>query len=141
MGHFTADKKDWDIQVLIPDMNTTDDHAGFNGPAAGQTLTMVFTKSAGIKNDSEAGTHSVGYDILGPTESPGKLDKASMSNLDNVKDSGSPLATLAKISLSDVDNKRGLRDDRHRLRLQQRHLRRRPRAARSVHRRRAQRRR
>ena len=106
-GHFTADKKDWDIQVLIPDMNTTDDHAGFNGPAAGQTLTMVFTKSAGIKNDSEAGTHSVGYDILGPTDSPGKLVLDSMSNLDNVEGSGSPLPTLAKITLSDVDNSRG----------------------------------
>ena len=106
-AHFTDDKKDWDIQVLIPDMNTSDDYDGFNGPMKGQKLTMVFTKSAGIKNDSEAGTHSVGYDILSPTQSPGKLDRDSDSNLDNVEDSGSPLATLAKISLSDVDNKRG----------------------------------
>ena len=108
-AHFTPDKKDWDIQVLIPDMNTSDvdQYSNFDGPKAGQTLTLVFTKSSGIKNDSEAGTHSVGYDILGPNDNPGKLDKTSMSNLDNVEGSGSPLATLAKISLSDVDNSRG----------------------------------
>ena len=108
-AHFTNDKKDWDIQVLIPDMNTSDvdQYSNFDGPKAGQTLTLVFTKSAGIKNDSEAGTHSVGYDILGPNDNPGKLDRDSMSNLDNVEGSGSPLATLAKITLSDVDNSRG----------------------------------
>ena len=108
-AHFTDDKKDWDIQVLVPDMNTSDvdQYSNFDGPKAGQTLTLTFTKSSGIKNDSEAGTHSVGYDILGPNDNPGKLDKTSMSNLDNVEGSGSPLATLAKISLSDVDNSRG----------------------------------
>ena len=102
-AHFTADKKDWDIQVLIPDMNTADDddYSGFDGPKAGQTLILTFTKSSGIKNDSEAGDHSVGYSILGPNDAVGDPQ---------VKDAGiagAPLATLAKISLSDVDNDRG----------------------------------
>ena len=101
--HFTADKKDWDIQVLIPDMNTTDDddYSGFDGPKAEQTLILTFTKSSGIKNDSEAGDHSVGYSILGPNDAVGDPQ---------VKDAGiagAPLATVAKIALSDVDNDRG----------------------------------
>ena len=84
-------------------MNTTDDddYSGFDGPKAGQTLILTFTKSSGIKNDSEAGTHSVGYSILGPNDAVGDPQ---------VKDAGiagAPLATLAKISLSDVDNDRG----------------------------------
>ncbi len=99
--HFTADKDDYDIQVLIPDMNTTDDYDGFDGPKMGQTLVLVFTKSAGIKNNSEEGTHSVGYSILGPTDSVGGPMYA-----DDMID-GAPLKTLAKIGLSDVDNDRG----------------------------------
>ena len=102
-AHFTPDKDDWDIQVLIPDMNTSDvdQYSNFDGPKAEQTLTLTFTKSSGIKNNSEAGKHSVGYSILGPTDAVGGPQ---------VKDadiSGAPLATVAKISLSDVDNDRG----------------------------------
>ena len=98
------------------------------------------------ERQSEAGTHSVGYDILGPNDNvPGKLDvRDSMSNLDNAMRASnrkSPLATLAKISLSDVDNSRGYETYRHRLRLQQRHLRRASTCWRPVHRWRAQRRR
>ena len=100
-SHFTADKDDYDIQVLIPDMNTTDDYDDFNGPKMGQTLVLVFTKAAGIKNNSEEGTHSVGYSILGPTDSVGDPQFAD-ADID-----GAPLKTLAKISLSDVDNDRG----------------------------------
>ena len=100
-SHFTADKDDYDIQVLIPDMNTTDDYDDFNGPKMGQTLVLVFTKDAGIKNHSEEGTHSVGYSILGPTDSVGD-PQFKDADID-----GAPLKTLAKISLSDVDNDRG----------------------------------
>ena len=130
-GHFTADKSDWAIQVLIPDMNTTDDYDGFDGPKEGQTLVLTFTKSSGIRNDSEAGTHSVGYSILGPND--GANDGPQMSTYkafakgddamaaqvkttevmigvhnsvsENAADVG--LKTLAKIGLSDVDNDRG----------------------------------
>ena len=102
-AHFTADKKDWDIQVLIPDMNTSDvdKYSNFDGPKDGQTLTLTFTKSSGIKNNSEAGKHSVGYSILGPTDAVGgpQVKDADIAN--------APLATVAKISLSDVDNDRG----------------------------------
>ena len=121
-GHFTADKDDYAIQVLIPDMNTADRERfeGFNGPTMGQTLTLVFTKSAGIKNPSEEGTHSVGYAVLGPNESanggPDKKDAEIRIYKDGAPDPATdsdgafrtaPLSTVAKIGLSDVDNKRG----------------------------------
>ena len=94
--HFGGDD-DWSIQVFIPDMNTGDDFDGFDGPTAGQTVTMVVTKAAGIKNPSEEGTHSVGYSVLGPTDDNNDGPQAW---LDYTR-------TLAKISLSDEDNSRG----------------------------------
>ncbi len=102
-GYFTHDKDDWHIQVLIPDMNTSDvdKYSNFDGPKAGQTLTLTFTKSAGIRNDSEEGTHSVGYSILGPTDAVGNPEKKDADI------EGAPLATVAKIGLSDPDNDRG----------------------------------
>ena len=33
----------------------------------GQSVNLVFTKAAGIKNPTEAGTHSVGYSVLNAT--------------------------------------------------------------------------
>ena len=96
-GHFTADKDDYAIRVLIPDMNTGDDFDGFQGPMMGQTLTMTIAKAAGIKNPSEAGTHSVAYAVLGPTDDPNDGPEVQMGTV----------ATVAKISLSDVDNSRG----------------------------------
>ena len=98
-GHFTDDKDDYAIQVVLPDFNTADrsEFDGFNGPTMGQTLTMVFTKSAGIKNPSEAGTHSVAYAVLGPNDDPNDGPEVQMGTL----------ATYAKIGLSDVDNERG----------------------------------
>ena len=105
-GHFTADKDDYAIQVVIPDMNTADrpQFDGFQGPKRNQTLKLVFTKDAGIKNASEAGTHSVGYSVLGPNDDTNDGPEVT---LDGVADSGAPLSTVGKISLSDVDNTRG----------------------------------
>ena len=96
--HFTADKKDIDIEVLVPDMctNATDECEGDNGLMQGDTVTLVMTKAAGIKNPSEEGTHSTGYSVHDAT---GKaLTGFTATNT---------LGTLAKISLSDVDNSRG----------------------------------
>ena len=118
-GHFTADKDDYAIQVVIPDMNTTDhdDFREFNAPEMGQTLKLVFTKDSGIKNASEAGTHSVAYAVLGPNDSTNDGPNAPIDDdgrpenhytkLDGVANSGAPLSTVGKISLSDVDNIRG----------------------------------
>ena len=113
-GHFTADKDDYAIQVLIPDMNTADrsEFDGFQGPAMGQTLKLVFTKEAGIKNPSEAGSHSVGYSVLGPNDPQNNGPQKKDGDI-RIYDDGSlteeyaPLKTVAKISLSDVDNTRG----------------------------------
>ena len=133
-AHFTADKKDFDIRVSVPDMCANNEAAceGANGLMADDTVTMVIQKSAGIANPSEAGTHSVGASVLGATDNVGgpmyRTDKvyakgsevatmaqpkANAVNLgmrpetahDESADVG--LKTLAKIGLSDVDNSRG----------------------------------
>ena len=134
--HFTADKKDIDIRVSVPDLCTSETTAcqGRDGLMSGDTVTMVIQKSAGIKNPSEAGTHSVGASILGSADDVGgptystykayeKDSEAAMmalaennrqvmlgmhDSLASDKEAADiGLKTLAKISLSDVDNDRG----------------------------------
>ena len=102
-SHFTADKKDIDIRVSVPDMCTTDTPTcqGANGLRAGDTVTMVIQKSAGIKNPSEAGSHSTGYAILDSTaDVPSGPSGSGFMKANELK-------TVAMITLSDVDNKRG----------------------------------
>ena len=110
-GNFFDGDDDWAIQVYLPDLYTAsvDDAAGFQGPEAGQTLTMVVTKSAGITNPSEEGKHSVGYKFLGPTDDADKDGEMSLVTnvLDDAGMSTSELATFAKIGLSDEGNERG----------------------------------
>ena len=132
--HFTADKDDIDIRLQVPDMcaNNEAECEGANGLMSGDTVTVVIQKSAGIKNPSEAGTHSVGASVLGPVDNVGgpmyrtdkvyaKGSEAAMTGQeknnkvvlgtrpatahDENADVG--LKTLAKIGLSDVDNSRG----------------------------------
>ena len=96
-AYFDADKSDISIRVFIPDMCTssTDDCQGPNGVDAGQKLTMVVEDGSGIKNPTEAGSHSAAFKILGPTDSvPGPA----------VVNKDFELKTVAKIALSDVDN-------------------------------------
>ena len=93
-GYFTAGREDYAIRVFIPDMNT---EVGFDGPMMGQTLNLVFTEAAGIRNPSEEGTHSVGYALLGPNDEPGDEPEVQLGTV----------ATYAKISLSDDSNVRG----------------------------------
>ena len=106
--HFGGDD-DHSIRVFIPDMNTSDDADGYQGPAMGQTITLVFTKEAGIKNPSEAGGHSAAYRVLDP-DGDANGDGTSDVNSDSdgrgrVDLPGS--TTVAKVSLSDEDNSRG----------------------------------
>ncbi|MCY4414821.1 MAG: hypothetical protein OXE87_00695 [Chloroflexi bacterium] len=100
--HFGGDD-DWDIQVFVPDRNPGND-TGFDSWSDAQAsgIKLVLDK-AGVKNPTEAGTHSVGYSVLSPDESVGDPEV----KLDDVEGSGAPLATLAKISLSDEDAGRG----------------------------------
>ena len=97
--YFTKDKKDIAIRVLVPDMctNATDECEGPNGLRSGQTIMLVLESDSGIKNPPEAGTHSTGYALLGPT---GEIPNPPPNVLNMI-------ATVAKITLSDVDNKRG----------------------------------
>ena len=100
--HFGGDD-DWSIRVFIPDMDSST--SGYQGPVAGQTVNLVFTQAAGIKNPSEEGSHSVGYSVLGPNDAPN-----SGPQIYNHRDTNAHLVqlkTYAKISLSDDANKRG----------------------------------
>ena len=111
-AYFDEDKKDISIRVFIPDMCTssTDDCQGPNGVDADQTLTMVIEDDSGIKNPTEAGTHSVLIDILGPAYSiPKASDTLARNDALRATDPSTEqtLMTLPKISLSDVDNIRG----------------------------------
>ena len=98
--YFTADKDDISIQVFVPDMcpNATEGCEGDQGLNANDTVSLVVTKSAGIKNPSEEGTHSTGYKVLPATHT------GSVGGYDVATDI---LPTYAKIGLSDVDNSRG----------------------------------
>ena len=78
----------------------------------GQTVTLVFTKSAGIKNPSEAsdaGDHSAAYRVLdanGDANGDGTSDvNSASSDRGRVNLPGS--TTVAKIALNDDDNVRG----------------------------------
>ena len=105
--HFGGDD-DWSIRVFIPDMNDAE-NSGYNGPMQGQQVNLVFTKAAGIKNPSEAGTHSVGYSVLGPRDDANDGPQVTLM-VDRDKDGemdDPALETKAKISLSDEDNSRG----------------------------------
>ena len=98
---------DSSIRVYLPDFNTGDDYDGFQGPDARQTLTMVITDAAGIKNPTEAhdndnnyqNGYKAGYDLLGV----GEDIEGTPPSANNVDD----LIVQAKISLSDEDNTRG----------------------------------
>ncbi|MCY4560637.1 MAG: Ig-like domain-containing protein [Chloroflexi bacterium] len=106
--YFTADKKDIDIRVQVPDMcpNATNDCEGDNGLVMGQKVTLVLQKSADIKNPPEEGVHSTGYAVLTPTQGvPTNSQKGDVSI--GQWESLNTLNTWAKIGISDVDNSRG----------------------------------
>ena len=100
-NHFAGDD-DWDIQVFVPDMNPGND-TGFDAwsRADAKGIKLVLDK-AGVRNPTEAGSHSAGYTVLRPGEAVVKFDAANASH-HMVND----LATLAKISLSDEADGRG----------------------------------
>ena len=109
-AYFDEDKKDISIRVFIPDMctNATDACEGPNGPMQGQMLTMVVEDNSGIKNPTEAGTHSVLIDVLGPADSvPSASATLARNDALRAAETEQTAVTLPKISLSDVDNIRG----------------------------------
>ena len=93
--HFTADKDDWAIAILVPDMDPRDDEFGY--PVGNRDLVVVIEKDAGIKNPTEEGMHSNGYSILTGGESDNDGPEVTLDVLE----------TFAKISLSASDGGRG----------------------------------
>ena len=103
--HFDGDD-DYGIQVVIPDLCAGSTQAGDgacdgqNGPQAGQTVTLVIGKSAGIKNPTEEKSYKVGAQVL-------PLGTATSPNSGPDLASEDTLSVKAKVSLSDDDNTRG----------------------------------
>ena len=93
--HFTADKDDLAIAILVPDMDPRDDEFGY--PVANRGLVVVIEKDAGIKNPTEQGTHSNGYSILTGSEPDNAGPEVTLDVLN----------TWAKISLSASNGGRG----------------------------------
>ncbi len=83
------------IRAYIPDMNVSDTAA--EGIAGSAAFTMNIVKEAGIKNDTEAGTYEVAYQILGPAESISTAFETALPDL----------VIVPKTKLSDDANKRG----------------------------------
>ena len=95
--HFGAGRSDWAIRALLPDLNASDNHPGFQGPAAGQTLTLTLTKAAGVKNPAAAGDeYRTGYSVLGPVDDGNEGPRTILS----------PAHVSAQIDLSDSANVR-----------------------------------
>ena len=114
-GDYYGGDDDWAIQVFLPDLQATvgdgSTGGGFQGATMGDTITMVITTAAGIKNPTEAGTHSVGYRVLGVNDDP---DKGTADNIQDVVTDGDAdpvvenvVETVAKISLSADNGGRG----------------------------------
>ena len=99
--HFGGDD-DYAIQVVIPDLCTADTAAcdPQNGPYAGQSLTLVISKAAGIKNPSEQKPYRTGFSVL-------DVGDAGNAGPDREVALADRLPILAKVSLSDEDNTRG----------------------------------
>ena len=111
-AYFDEDKKDIAIRVLVPDMCTTDttDCQTSDGPKMGQKMTLVIESDSGIKNPSEAGTHSVFFDLVGSADPyPSASNVRGRNDAMRAADPSTErtVKTVAKITLSDVDNKRG----------------------------------
>ena len=92
-GDYFGGDDDTAIRVYIPDLfsgDTPGTSAEFQGPVAGETLTLTIHQNAGIWNPSEAGSHSLGYSILAPGAA---IPRTPQYRLPDAK-------TYAKISLS-----------------------------------------
>ena len=116
-AYFDDGKDDVSIRVQLPDMCEGDSDAceGPNGLDQDQDLTMVILSSSGIKNPSEAGTHTVAYDMLSfDDDLAGRIERRMDNGMERAADAGAVsqrqgvyVVTGAKISLSDVDGERG----------------------------------
>ena len=120
-AYFDDDKDDVSLTIRIPDMCTgdSDECEGSNGVNRGQDLTMVILGSSGIKNPSEAGTHTVAFDVLGFDDTlPSRIERLMANGMERSaktadgnrtiqKRQGVYVSTEAKISLSSIDGQRG----------------------------------
>lgn len=98
-GDYFGGDDDHSIRVYIPDLypGSAAAASGFQGAVEGQTLTLTIGKNAGIRNPSEAGTHSISYAILGPN---GSVPSSPDNELDARR-------TYARVGLSDDSDARG----------------------------------
>ena len=102
---YYAGDDDTYIQVFLPDLYPGDvvgTSEGFQHPLAGETVNLTIHKNAGVKNPPEAGSHSVGYSVLGPDDADVPNPQSPLKT-----NRGLDPQTFAKISLSDDDDARG----------------------------------
>ena len=93
------------ISARIPDMKGGD-LLGY--PKAGQTLILLVSEAAGVKNPSEENDHDNGFSIIGGTDPrAGDAEMENVGDPESYADDDGKLLTWAKISLSDEDNGRG----------------------------------
>ena len=97
----------WSIAITVPDMDTRSSDERGSSPNRfdkDDVVTLRVTEAAGIKNDSEAGKYAIGYQILTPQED---IKDDVVQPLDQDADDGDEkLVVLAKVALSDENNKR-----------------------------------
>ena len=103
----------WSIKVTIPDMETraTQEITGAqpaNRLDGGDVFTLNLSESSGIKNDKNAGTYKVGYQVLRPGESIKSDAVMPLQQLDGDDADSDPdnWKVSPKVSLSDESNKR-----------------------------------
>ena len=115
-AYYDDDKDDVSIAARIPDMcaGNSDACEDPNGFERGQDLTMFILGASRIRNPSEAGNHTVAFDVLRFDDTlPGRIERLMANGMERAASAGSIekrqglyVSTPAKISLSDTDGKR-----------------------------------
>ena len=90
------------IRIYVPDMDPSNETE--SGLVAGK-FTLRITKEAGIRNDTQAGTYEVAYQLLSASESI-QADFETKLEVNDGSAATSNLAVLSKVALSDENNKR-----------------------------------
>ncbi len=93
------------IRVYVPNMTAADTGTPEGIPDT-TNFTLSIVKEAGIKNDTEAGSYEVAYQVLGPAESV-EADFEEKLSVNGGAATASNLVIKPKVKLSDDANKRG----------------------------------
>ena len=96
VGNHYGGGDDWAIRVYTPDF--ADVVNGYPAPVSGDTVKLVFTEAAGIRNPIEARSYSAGYSILGPADLPNEGPQAALNPLRLESNDTPPVASISVCS-------------------------------------------